>query len=398
MTYIMRLFQSFGYFFNAFARLLRVAAYILLATCLLPMNVARAADTVAKPQPDLLVFANGDKLTGKLDHEAGGVVFFASDNAGMVQVPWAKLKELHTQKPFAVIENGILVHRKKSNLDVPVGNIAIDGDTLTVDTAQGPQQVPVKNVEYLVDQATFVKNVKHSQKLTQGITGSITAGASLVYSTQNSESVNSAVTLARGVPAVAWLPARERTLLNFSNSYGRITEPGTPTVKTNILHGGLEEDEYFSPRFYVLEQSMFDHNFSQGLDLQQLYGVGLGYTVLKSPAQELDLTATVDYTKQQFAATATGPATSINLIGSSFGDTYMRKFTKNIVFNEASVFNPAWNTPTDYTANISAGATISVFKNFGLTIGAIDSYLNDPPAGFKANSVQFTTGLTYTLP
>lgn len=358
---------------------------------------ARAADSASKPAPDVLVFANGDKLTGTLDHEAAGTVFFKSDNAGMVQVPWAKLKELHTQKKFAVIENGVLVHRKQSNLDVPVGTIAVNGDTLSVDTAQGTQQLPVKNIEYLVEEAIFDKNVRHGQKLWQGITGTITAGSSLVYSTQNSESVNSAVALARGVPAVAWLPARERTLVNFSNSYGRVTEPGVPTVKTNILHGGLEEDQYFSPRFYVLEQGMWDHNFSQGLDLQQLYGVGLGYTVLKSPKQSLDVTAVVDYTKQQFAATATGPATTTNLIGSSFGDTYMRKFTKNIVFNETAAINPAWNTPADYTANLSAGVTMTVFKNFGFSIGGIDSYLNNPPAGFKSNSVQFTTGLTYTV-
>ena len=371
---------------------------LLLGVYLFLPASLRAADADAKPTPDILQFANGDKLASHLDHEAGGVVFFASDNAGMVQVPWAKLKSLHTTKEFAVIENGALVKRKSRNLDVLVGALVLQGGTLTVMTLQGAQQVPVKNVEYLVDKATFDKNVLHGQKLTQGITGSVTAGASTVNSTQNSESVNSAVVLARGVPAVAWLPARERTLLNFSNSYGQISEPGTPTVKTNILHGGLEQDQYFSPRFYLLEQTMFDHNFSQGLDLQQLYGIGMGYTILKDPKQELDVTAIVDYTKQQFAASATAPATSTNLIGSSFGDNYMRKFPKKILFTEIAAINPAWNIPADYTANVTLGATFSVYKNFGFSLGFIDSYLNNPPAGFQGNSVQFTTGLTYSIP
>ena len=118
---------------------------LLLAGCLFPALPTRAADAPAKPGPDVLVFSNGDKLTGKLDHEAGGSVFFASDNAGTVQVPWAKLKELHTEGPFAVIETGSPVGRKKANLDIPIGTISIDGDTLTVTTQHGTQQIPVKS-------------------------------------------------------------------------------------------------------------------------------------------------------------------------------------------------------------------------------------------------------------
>ena len=147
----------------------------------------------------------------------------------------------------------------------------------------------------------------------------------------------------------------------------------------------------------MLEQATYDHNFSQGLDLQQLYGIGAGYTAIKDARQELDFSAIMDYTKQQFSASGVAPATSNNLVGSSFGDNYMRKLPKKIVLTEIAMFNPAWNTPADYSANVSVGATFPVFKNFGFSVGVIDSYLNDPPAGFLGNSVQFNTGLTYSI-
>lgn len=373
------------------SRRFTIFSLLLLAASLLPISLATPT-YAADGQPDVLVFSNGDKLAGKLDHEAAGTVFFKSDNAGTVEVPWAKLKELRTETPFAVIENGVVVGHKRANSDVPIGNIAVEGDTLTVTTGQGAQQIPVKNIAYLVDQPTFEKNVLHGQRLMQGITGSISAGASTVSSTQNSVSVNSAVILSRAVPAVTWMPARRRTLLDFSNVYGRITSPTSPTVKTSILHGGLEEDEYFSPRFYFLQQAMFDHNFSQGLDLQQLYGIGAGYTVIKDPIQELDVTGVIDYTKQSFAS-----GTSNNIIGSSFGDNYVRKFGKKIVFTQMAAFNPAWNHPSAYSANFAAGATFAMYKNFGFSVGMADSYLNNPPPGFKGNSVQFNTGLTYAI-
>jgi hypothetical protein len=38
-----------------------------------------------------------------------------------------------------------------------------------------------------------------------------------------------------------------------------------------------------------------------------------------------------------------------------------------------------------------------VYKRLSLAITALDTFLNDPPPGFKKNSFQFTTGLTYTL-
>ena len=44
------------------------------------------------------------------------------------------------------------------------------------------------------------------------------------------------------------------------------------------------------------------------------------------------------------------------------------------------------------------GIVLPVYKRFGVGVNAIDSFLNDPPPGFQKNSVQFTTGITYTLP
>jgi hypothetical protein len=378
-----------------FSQMTSILPCLILAGCVFSPLPTRAADATAKP--DVLVFSNGDTLAGKLDHEAGGTISFASDNAGTVEVPWAKLKELHTEGSYAVIETGASVGRKKANLNIPVGTISIHGDTLTVTTSSGTHEIPVAKIAYIVDQATFDKNVNKKQGLTEGITGAITAGVSTVSSTQNSVSINSGVVLSRVVPPVTWMPARQRTLLDFNSNYGKVTQPNTPTVKTNILHAGIEEDEYLSPRFYLLQQATWDHNYSQGLDLQQLYGGGAGFTAIKDDKQELDFTGIIDYTKQSFSATDTTAAYTNNLIGSSFGDNYIRKFPRKIVFTEIALFNPAWNSPSDYSANIALGATFPVYKNFAFSLGLIDSYLNDPPPGFKGNSVQFNTGLTYSI-
>jgi hypothetical protein len=46
----------------------------------------------------------------------------------------------------------------------------------------------------------------------------------------------------------------------------------------------------------------------------------------------------------------------------------------------------------------SSGLTLPVYKRLSLAVSTLDTFLNNPPPGFKKNSFQFTTGLTYTLP
>ncbi len=199
-----------------------------------------------------------------------------------------------------------------------------------------------------------------------------------------------------------WLDPRNRTLFDFTGAYGTVTQPGTAGTKTNIIHFDAEHDWYFSPRFYFLVDASFDHNYSQGLNLQQIYGGGLGYTVIKDPKQELDLKFDIHYERQTYFVTPNivppPPLTpSKNLIGADFGDTYMLKLPHGLVFNQGAVITPAFNQTNAYSAVATAGLLFPVYKRFGFTVGALDDFLNDPAAGSKKNSFQFTAGVTYTL-
>jgi hypothetical protein len=171
-----------------------------------------------------------------------------------------------------------------------------------------------------------------------------------------------------------------------------VTQTGIPTVKTSIYHVDAERDEFLSPRLYGFGALAYDHNFSQGLTLEQQYGGGIGFAAIKNAAEELDLKGSVTYIEQSFA---TGPTQ--NLIGSTFAEVFSRKFAKAIVFTEGLTITPAWNNLNAYSANGNAGLAIPVFKRLNFSVGVIDTFLNDPPPGFKKNSFQLTTGLTYAF-
>jgi hypothetical protein len=148
-----------------------------------------------------------------------------------------------------------------------------------------------------------------------------------------------------------------------------------------------------SPKVFVFGQAALDHSFSQGLDLQQTYGGGLGLVVFKTAKQELDFKASADYINQRFATSSLNK----QLFGSIFGETYVRTFAHGILLNEQAGITPAWNNTSAYSAFASAGLTFPVYHRFGLTLGALDDFLNDPPPGFKKNSFQFTLGATYSF-
>lgn len=388
-----------------FPRCLSVAAFLLVS--IMPVHAfssdAAKSPAAAAPGSDVIVFTNGDQLTGKLLEAVDGKVTFHSDVVGDISVKWNAIQSLHTAQHFAVIQQGQKVTRKTSNSDVPQGTIAVEHQQIevTAGTGAAPKEISTQNAEYVVNQAAFDKAVNENPSWLHNWTGSATAGIALVEATQKSRSFNTAFTATRTIPNVAWLPPRQRTILDFSDVYGSLSQPGVPTVKTSVLHAGAEQDWYLSPRLFALATAIFSHDYSQGLDLQQIYGAGLGYTAIKDAEQQLDLKADVHYERQSFGQTPgffpPVITPSKNLVGINVGDVYMRKFGQGMVFNQALTVTPALNQVKAFSALFTAGLLFPVYKHFGFSTGVLDAFLNDPAAGSNRNSFQFTGGVTYTF-
>jgi len=362
---------------------------------LLGASIEFAQPPKPSPEPDVLVFTDGEKLIGHLVRSTGDKVTFKSDAAGEVTVDWKKIKELHTSQKYAVIRKGVELGASEASSQVPRGTINATSEKIELSAGpQGsPQTVPVADAAVVIDEAGFEKAL-HRPGLLEDWKGVVTGGVSLVEATQNSTSFSGGVALVRAVPLESWLDPRNRTIVDFSAAYGKVTQPNTPTVKTSIYHTDAERDQYFSPRLYGFGQLAYDHNFSQGLDLQQMYGGGLGWTVIKSAKQSLDVKGSISYINQEFQIAGQNQ----NLIGSTFAERYNRTLPRGILFTEQLAVTPAWNNTRAYSGVAGAGLTLPVYKRLSLAINSLDTFLNDPPPGFKKNSFQLTAGVTYTLP
>jgi len=136
---------------------------LLLLSLLAFAPFAYAQAPAAKPAPttptDVLIFANGDQLTGKLDSVTDGNVIFKSDMAGTVTISIDKIKELKSGAEFALLRKGVL-HDKAH---VPEGSVVVADKklTLTPGPNEPPAVVPAEEVDYLVDRASFDKQMAH---------------------------------------------------------------------------------------------------------------------------------------------------------------------------------------------------------------------------------------------
>jgi len=365
-----------------------------------------------------LIFKNGDRLTGTLSNSTGEAIKFKSDLAGEVTVLWANVKELKSNRDFAVIPKDIKDSRNSAA--VPQGAIKIGEKTIAVSPViavpssvdklpekqtepeatagkvVAPVVIPTSKIGFVVDDASYLQEVHRKIGWKSGWDGNIATGSTAILSTQNSFTLTIASALKRSVPSVSWLDPKLRTLLDFNLSVGKTTQPGDPDTFTNVFHVGAERDEYFKPRGYYLQVTSFDHDYSQGLILQQVYGGGVGATLVKSEKQELDTTADLHYEGQQFNATSNEPELTRHLIGSSIAETYSRKWGE-VHFDEKLSANLAWNDESAFSATGTSSVRTRVYKKLGFTFSVIDNFQNSPQVGYKKNSLQLSTGFALSL-
>jgi hypothetical protein len=351
----------------------------------------------SSPPPDILVLNDDERLSGHLVSATSTSLTFKSDLLGNITTDWKNVRELRTQGQYAVIPKGAKLRPHMQTGTVPQGTIQANAETLSVTPEPGAaaRAVPLPEAAQVMEESDFQKQVQPPPiSFFNAWSGTITAGASIVQATQESHTFTGAVALVRAIPTETNFPPRNRTTFNFNASEGSLLQPNEPRLKTEIVHADGERDEYFTgSHVYGFGQAAFDHNYSQGLTLQQSYGGGIGWTVIDQPNETLDLKGNVDYIRQQFQIASADH----NLIGSSFSEALIRKFGRGINFTEQLTVTPAWNEMSAWMALGNAALNVPVYKRFSFTLSVLDTYLHDPPLGFKKNSLQATTGLTYSL-
>lgn len=369
-------------------------------------------------EKDTITLISGEQLIGKLVKVVSGTVTFRSDALGVITVPIAKVKTLHANS-FAMLAKDQKITPRSAKDQIPIGTLALENSEIRLTPAasattlqspsSAPRSVPVKQLGTIVDATSLHRELQGEHNFFYGWTGSVTLGTTIANATNSSQTYTGAVTAVRNIPTVPWTTPLNKTTFNASGTYGLAKDPEIvsgatiiqyPSVtKTDILHGDAEYDYFTAPRFFVLFNASADHNFGNGLELQQAYGTGVGWSILQRPNNTLDLKIGLQYLEQQFynGITSGLGTPNENLIGLSGTETWTRTFAHGIKFSEYLTLTPTLNVIQASSAVANATLALPVYKKINVSLNSTDNYIGDPAEGYRRNSFQFTAGITYIV-
>jgi hypothetical protein len=362
-----------------------------LLICLLTAGMLLAQN---QSTPDVLVLNDGEKLIGKLQRATDTKVIFDSDMAGEVTVLWSNIQELRSDRKFAAIPKNVRFRNSEEAAQVPQGTVRAANQKLEVmgSGQTAAQTIPVGEVSNLLPSPAFEQSL-HPHSFFRGWFGEATLGVSLTQATVKVHDISSSVNLLRSDPPQRWLQLRTRTTVNFTSQYDHTYSQGAPGTKTNIYRANAVEDFFLSPRFFLFAGASFEHISPQGLELTQAYGAGPGVVVHKTDRSELDARAGLGYMNQQFD----NPSLNKKLIGSRFAEDYTLTLGRGITLFEQAGVRPAWNYSRAFFGGALVTLTVPLYHRLGLNVTSFDSFLNDPPPGFRKNTFQLTIGASYGI-
>lgn len=345
--------------------------------------------------PDLragtLTLANGDQVAGTVVRADAKIIVFNAALMGNLSLQWKQIRTLNTSANVVVI----------GTEGAPItGQLSYADATLYILPPVGREIIwPLKKLRLLLSPALYKHYVVRRPNIVQAWHGAIAGGFSFINATQSSRSYTASINLTRPIPDVSWLAPRSNTQFSLQETYGSLTQPASGNqpalqVKTSVFTVNLEQDQYFSRRLFILGRAQLDHNYAQGLQLQQSYGSGVGWTAFAN----FDLKVDLHLTMQQFLPTASAPAAPrTRFLAADFAEAYARKLGR-LQWSESISAAPSITSGNAFQTNGTTTFAVPIYKLLGFNTTLTDSYLQNPQPGFRHNSLQLSTGLQINLP
>src|ERR1700722_16180241 len=114
----------------------------------------------AKPDPDVLLFTDGERLTGHFVKSTGSLLTFKSDALGEITVDWSKVKELQSSAKVAVIPKGVRLRKRADAVNIPQGTLSVEDQQVHL-AGEPPRSMPVADTGSIIDQAGFQNALAH---------------------------------------------------------------------------------------------------------------------------------------------------------------------------------------------------------------------------------------------
>ena len=321
---------------------------------------------------DELIFTNGDRLTGKIDHLLEGKLVFKSDVIGEVSIDVSKIQTFSTDDPVAVHlkDDNVLLQKIVSS---EPGKFGIEGAGT------------VKAQDF---DLSSISSINPPPKPDPKWTGNLSAGLTSTHGNTKTESISGSLNLSKRTK-------NDRTQVNADYAKSKREDPDTGEKDTteDWWRSKMKYDYFFSKKLYGYVDGRYEKDAIAELDRRMIVGGGAGYQWIESEglnfSTEFGLASLYEKFDNQ---TDSNSEVSIQA-GYNFDKTLM----KNVKFIHDLTYYPSTEEFSDYfltsTAEVRAYFTSKMFTTFKV----IFDYDATPAIGSHKTDTKYLLGVGYSF-
>lgn len=339
------------------------------------------APPLAAEKTDVVVFKNGDRLTGEVKRLERGRLSLKTDATDTIQIEWEDVASVRASETFDVeTRTGERYFGSLAPAD--------EGGKLEVADELDSWTLELRSVVRLTPlEAGFWKRVDGSLDLGFSFTEAddrtqFSFGAEAEYRTRK------------------YLRSLNLSSVVVSQPQREVDDGGDGGVdevsETNRSDLSLFVTRYLRwPRRHFLGFATLQHNEELGIDLRSLVGAGAGWYVVQSNTEVLGLAAGMAVSREELAGSDPSQENLEAFLGLQFQSFKFDTPGRDVDITLA-VF-PSLSDSGRVRAELNARVRWEIVKDFFFGLSLLESYDNEPPTGAVKSDLTLTTSLGWTF-
>lgn len=383
---------------------------LLVGVGICGIHIAVSQDTA--DTGDVVIFRNGERLTGRVVSASTDSIIFDSTALGKLTISWERISQMKSSNRQSAILNEGATYGSAQNVEAlsashdELFRFVPDDQRLSLG---GP--ISFSNTAAAVEQSSAPATSADSEKPGKtSVTLGVSAPESYVYGTQSQANLGGDVLLTRNQTAHVCDPPSWLSSLHVSGNHIRSWKAKSTAVTTNTYDGTLLEENAVSKNGTTAYYGIADlaSNNSLGIGLQQSYGIGLSTIAYATECKSkpplghklyVSIYGDVRYMHERLYA----PASPLDLAGLRMGEDINYVFLNESKQPKFSISETIWVIPTvnDIHALQAFGALrfkVPITTSLSIGLNEEDDFLNNAPKGKRKNYSKSSVNVSYTFP
>jgi hypothetical protein len=318
----------------------------------------------ARDKTDVIILANGDRVTGEIKKVDRGLLELKTDFMGTINIEWEHIKEVTSQYAFQVeLTSGARYLGSIEPADD--GKLGVTGAYSQIET----------------DVIEVVKVTPIEDKFWDRVKASIDFGFSFKRANR--------VTDYNLAAEATYRVEKYSALVGYDSSLN--STQSVETTQRNVVNTRV--NRFLENRWSVMGLAQFTQNQELGLDLRAIWGGGVGKAFIQTNNTILTVLAAGLYNREKFV----GEESYQNSIESLGGLTFQAfKFSDPEVDITSNLFGiPSISDWGRVRLEFDVKLRWEIFKDFYWSASAFDSFDSRPPEGTEKNDFGVSTSIGY---